>query len=1738
MVTGGCALRLVTIVPVLLVRAVRLVDEAANEYTAAGPPCGNGGQNTELSLPAAEPMQTPVADGPNMESHHEESAEPTPASATAQGRDGADHAHERDNLAGEFSDADTRASWHSIGGGHSSGGGGGGHRHGHHRRSTPIPPHHPILGWHPGHGDRWGERHTWRGSLAEEKGSRQRQPPSLEDQGDDSETDPRAPSPAPCTTTAACGGPSPGTTPELPPSPLPPPDRTVSTTPSPDTTPPLTVVVDCTGHWREWSHCTTTCGEGVQMREFTVVQPGQPGGKPCPLREERPCKPTVPCPVDCKGQWGRWSKCSKSCDGGVKVRTFVVTRPALSGGRPCEGDMEERLCKEQDCPVDCSGRWMEWSKCSKTCDGGQQVKKFKVERPPEAGGKACPASPKLQLCSQGPCPVDCVGSWGNWSQCTTSCGTGTTSRKFIVTTPAANGGVQCPKKQRDSCNPTVPCPVNCQGNWDEWTTCSATCDGGQQSRTFRVAMPGKYGGKKCPTSQTRECNTDKCQIFFTTTITTTTTTTTEETVDCQGEWSKWTTCSATCGGGTQASVFKILVPPKNGGKPCPSSKRSRQCKTQRCPITTTTRTTTGTRNSVDCQGEWTEWENCSATCDGGVQSSSFKVSVLPKHGGEPCPDEDEKTRECNTQQCPTTTTTTTPKPVDCTGHYNQWTKCSATCGKGTQQRTFVIDQKAENGGKPCEEKTETRLCNVQECPVDCKGRWGQWTECSAPCGAGTQLRTFVVEIEGNNGGEPCPDAEEDRPCNTQICSVDCEGHWTPFSECSATCGLGRHSSSYVITRYPEGGGKPCPAGKREKECKMRECPVDCEGTWGPWSTCPTTCGPGQQLRDFQVSIQAQFGGDECPTREDRECNLEVHCPVNCEGKWDEWTECSATCGGGVQSRIFKVGKPAEYGGKQCPTHEQRRCSDQSCPTTTITTTTVTTTTTTTPGDPFTYLNCSKEVLTNWERVGSSPLPSPDGCLRNVAHVVSREAASVVKFKVTKLGAEMKISLVVARKQQTKQSTPDAACDDRKCSSWDGAHGTDCCADPKGHGERQTCSGGYIVNDTGVNCWNDFTTYQCCPPAAYDCDDAKCTSWDGKHGTDCCADPTGRQEKQTCADGYEPKNTNEKCWQELTWYKCCKKKPPVKPRFEMPSILPGGAEFHLQVAPDGTISDTAGGSYGRAAVGDWLQLQYKDWKVFWIKNGKNFHETVYEIPDGADLFAYAKGSNRAEMCRLAYHGCRDTEGHERECFVSGDPHIRQFDGHYYDPFYAPGHWWLVRTELDAFSVQAVYEACGTDKGNRQGLGGDMTVHRQGMPRTCLTAVGFGGRLLRTKDKNGNDVDNKLVIKPACSWSWKHQRCRDGSNSGNSPQVLWNDKRITKLDEIDDIVTVRHEANHRLDREFHLDGNFKGSLHIALPADVVAKISFGLPLGHASGDRDTISLLALTMREDAFAFPQCGHCGNNNGKKEEKSWYNQEGFLNGGKNVPDICEPAVKCKDRLIGQTDISFEHAGQKSARSDCKENPSPVKISLDKCQTELLEAARAQCTEAFSKTRIDDESLQHEEFKNCLIDECLLPGFAEEEAKEAQTVADEAKEPRMGDDFESVSVTSEYERATQMEGWDVIKGTIYVIASGNAAWGETTAADGQYFLALQMRGSFVAMSRAMVPGGSYRLVYNAARRAGYGDDASFGISIGGERLEDFVPQDTQFKKRALSFDAPKESVEIKFENVSPAGCEFRVLHPR
>ncbi|NXS63893.1 ATS7 metalloproteinase, partial [Brachypteracias leptosomus] len=174
-----------------------------------------------------------------------------------------------------------------------------------------------------------------------------------------------------------------------------------------------------------WSECSATCGVGAIWRSVRCSSGSDHGcaaaNKPVPARRcsLRPCS-----------SWrvGNWSKCSRSCGGGTKVRDVhcIDTRDQrLLRPFHCQAVLykppTELPCQSTPCLDWYTSSWRE---CSEACGGGEQERLVTC---PELGRCEETSRPNTtRPCNTHPCTTWVVGSWG---ECTAPCGGGIQRRQ-------------------------------------------------------------------------------------------------------------------------------------------------------------------------------------------------------------------------------------------------------------------------------------------------------------------------------------------------------------------------------------------------------------------------------------------------------------------------------------------------------------------------------------------------------------------------------------------------------------------------------------------------------------------------------------------------------------------------------------------------------------------------------------------------------------------------------------------------------------------------------------------------------------------------------------------------------------------------------------------------------------------------------------------------------------------------------------------------------------------------------------------------------------------------------------------------------------------------------------------------------------------------------------------------------------------------------------------------------------
>uniref|UniRef100_A0A8C3PYY7 Papilin, proteoglycan like sulfated glycoprotein n=1 Tax=Chrysolophus pictus TaxID=9089 RepID=A0A8C3PYY7_CHRPC len=213
--------------------------------------------------------------------------------------------------------------------------------------------------------------------------------------------------------------------------------------------------------------------------------------------------------------------------------------------------------------------------------------------------------------------------------------------------------------------------------------------------------------------------------------------------------------------------------------------------------------------------------------------------------------------------------------------------------------------------------------------------YSSWSECSSECGGGFQSRLVFCTIDNEIypdymcSNKPRPD--NNRTCGHQTCPQTKRwktGEWGP---CSATCGGGTQTRSVYCVAFDGQNSQgvvdnaECMAFAQQphgsQPCNRRQC-----ATWstGPWSECSASCGEGVQTRT--VTCRTQQGSQA----QDFACLMEPKPPATqpclkekCiqEVGWHvgDWGLCSKSCSSGIRTRqvICADGDSKFYSADKC-----------------------------------------------------------------------------------------------------------------------------------------------------------------------------------------------------------------------------------------------------------------------------------------------------------------------------------------------------------------------------------------------------------------------------------------------------------------------------------------------------------------------------------------------------------------------------------------------------------------------------------------------------------------------------------------------------------------------------------------------------------------------------------------------------------------------------------------------------
>ena len=265
-------------------------------------------------------------------------------------------------------------------------------------------------------------------------------------------------------------------------------------------------------------------------------------------------------------------------------------------------------------------------------------------------------------------PVDCDGAWGAWGDCDVSCGSGTQTRAFVVTTPALSGGAECSvadgtvDTNTQACTGAAGACVDCVGDWSDWGACDVTCGSGNQARAYTVTQAAENNGAVCPAAndatESRACDSVAC-------------------VDCAGSWGDWGACSVGCGTGTQVRAYGVTTVAV-GGSDCPVADGASE--NQQCQPVDAAGAAIACAHDVDCAGSWGVWGACDATCGSGNQARAYTVTQAAENNGAACPAANGDT---GSQVCDSGVTCVTASDCGVGEEPNAATDACVPCATGT-----------------------------------------------------------------------------------------------------------------------------------------------------------------------------------------------------------------------------------------------------------------------------------------------------------------------------------------------------------------------------------------------------------------------------------------------------------------------------------------------------------------------------------------------------------------------------------------------------------------------------------------------------------------------------------------------------------------------------------------------------------------------------------------------------------------------------------------------------------------------------------------------------------------------------------------------------------------------------------------------------------------------------------------------------------------------------------------------
>ncbi|KAM4612370.1 ADAMTS-like protein 1 isoform 2-T3 [Polymixia lowei] len=445
-----------------------------------------------------------------------------------------------------------------------------------------------------------------------------------------------------------------------------------------------------------------------------------------------------------------------------------------------------------------------------------------------------------------------------------------------------------------------------------WTACSTSCGGGIQSRLVSCVEEDMQGvitpaeEWKClyspKTAILQPCNNFDCPTWLA---------------------QEWSPCTVTCGQGLRYRVVLCIDHRglhAGGCNPTTKPHIKEECLVtvpcykpiEKLPVEAKPiwhKQAIELEEEINVTEEPTfipgPWQPCSRTCGAGIQRRTVKCLVLLSFSqtvADLPDDECEGVKPAVSQPCYRTPCSgvggrgradeeeeeeeddddgegETPHREELHDwEYEGFTECSESCGGGVQEAVVICLNKQTR------EAADHSLCVtssrppqlLQDCSTQpCPPRWetGEWSACSATCGVGLMTRTVACAHKPSRDSNQTQSVRDEecrtsKPSPLQACNrFDCPPMWDlrDWGKCSHSCGGGFQRREVLCKQRLADGSVLelpdtfCPANSppTQQACAKRECPPRWVTT--DWSQCSVSCGEGVQRLQAVCRKQGEDG---------------------------------------------------------------------------------------------------------------------------------------------------------------------------------------------------------------------------------------------------------------------------------------------------------------------------------------------------------------------------------------------------------------------------------------------------------------------------------------------------------------------------------------------------------------------------------------------------------------------------------------------------------------------------------------------------------------------------------------------------------------------------------------------------------------------------------------------------------------------------------------------------------------